>query len=218
MGLKKTFAIAIIAVAIPVVFLAASVHPANGQRAQAQPAAPPAPNAAVPAPMAAPAPESALGAPVNDAPQALAPTDAPEPGTPRIGPIGPRLRSQISRRLRHWLPAVLAPVAPQAPQVRSDGGMSQSHGYSYSFGNDDEDRFVIVSGKSDVLTMSGSTQDARHVEKLKKQIAGDFIWFQRDEKSYIIRDQATIDRARKLWAPQEELGKKQEELGSSRKR
>ena len=48
---------------------------------------------------------------------------------------------------------------------------------------------------------------------LENTIPGDFIWFQRDEKSYVIRDQATIDRAKKLWAPQEELGKKQEELG-----
>ena len=29
---------------------------------------------------------------------------------------------------------------------------------------------MIVSGKSDSFTMSGSGQDARHVEKLKKQI------------------------------------------------
>src|SRR5205823_7645817 len=65
----------------------------------------------------------------------------------------------------------------------------------------------------DGFTMTGSSEDARHVEKLRKQIPGDFIWFQRDEKSYIIRDQATVDRALKLWAPQEELGKKQEELG-----
>jgi len=86
-------------------------------------------------------------------------------------------------------------------------------GFSYHYGFDDEERFVITSGKSDTFTMSGSTQDIRHVEKLKKQIPGDFIWFQRDEKSYIIRDQATIDRARAFWAPQEELGKKQEELG-----
>src|SRR5262249_39676291 len=83
----------------------------------------------------------------------------------------------------------------------------------FSYGYDDEDRFVIVSGKSDSYTMSGSTQDVHHVERLKKQIPGDFIWFQRDEKSYIIRDQATIDRAKAFWAPQEELGKKQEELG-----
>jgi bla regulator protein BlaR1 len=90
---------------------------------------------------------------------------------------------------------------------------SSEHGVSYAYGYDDEQRFVIVTGKSDSLTMSGSTQDAKHVEKLRKTIPGDFIWFQRDEKSYIIRDQATIDRARKLWAPQEELGRKQEELG-----
>jgi len=52
-----------------------------------------------------------------------------------------------------------------------------------------------------------------NVEKLRKNIQGDFIWFERDEKSYVIRDQATIDRAKKLWDPQEKLGKKQEELG-----
>jgi len=93
------------------------------------------------------------------------------------------------------------------------GKHSYGNGFSYAYGFDDEDRFVIVSGKSDNFTMSGSTQDARHVERLKKQIHGDFIWLQRDEKSYIIRDQATIDRARAFWAPQEELGKQQEELG-----
>ncbi len=97
-------------------------------------------------------------------------------------------------------------------------GSGQSHSYgvhhgSYSYGYDDEQRFVIVSGNSDSMTMSGTGDDARHVERLKKQISGDFIWFQRDEKSYVIRDKATVDRARSFWAPQEELGKKQEELG-----
>ena len=77
---------------------------------------------------------------------------------------------------------------------------------------------MIVTGKSDSLTMSGSSEDARHVEKLRKSIAGDFIWFERDEKSYVIRDQATIDRARAFWAPQEELGKKQKPSAKSRKR
>ena len=105
-----------------------------------------------------------------------------------------------------------APVPPLPPQS-AQAERSSGRGYSYAYGFDDEQRFVIVSGKSDSFTMSGSAEDARHAEKLKKQIPGDFIWFQRDEKSYVIRDQATIDRARKLWAPQEEFGKKQEELG-----
>ena len=95
----------------------------------------------------------------------------------------------------------------------SSSGSSHGRGYSYHYGYDDDLRFVIVSGKSDSFTMSGSAMDARHVEKLKKSIQGDFIWFQRDEKSYIIRDQATIDRAKKFWEPEEELGKKQEALG-----
>ncbi len=112
-------------------------------------------------------------------------------------------------------PGSVAPVAPLAPEApASYASQSDDTGYSYSYGYDDDDeRFIIVSGKSDSYTMSGSRQDIRQVERLKKQVAGDFIWFQRDEKSYIIRDQATIDRARAFWAPQEELGKQQEALG-----
>jgi bla regulator protein BlaR1 len=113
-------------------------------------------------------------------------------------------------------PAV--PVTPQSPaahEVRQHhvSGSNHRHGVWYGYGFDDAQRFVIVSGKTEGLTMSGSSEDAHHVEKLKQRIPGDFIWFQRDEKSYIIRDQATVERARQLWAPQEELGRKQEELG-----
>jgi bla regulator protein blaR1 len=74
-------------------------------------------------------------------------------------------------------------------------------------------RFVIVYGGSDSVTMSGSAEDAEHAKALRSKIPGDFIWFERDEKSYIIRDQDTVDRAKKLWEPDKELGKKQEELG-----
>ena len=106
-----------------------------------------------------------------------------------------------------------ASESPTSPSNPAKQTRNHSHGYSYSYGYDDEQRFVIVSGKTDALTMSGTGEDARHVEKLRQQISGDFIWFQSDEKSYIIRDQATVARARQFWAPQEELGKKQEELG-----
>ena len=105
------------------------------------------------------------------------------------------------------------PGAPAAsvPPVSSEEEEHSGFAYANIFGG--EQRFVIVSGKSDEVTMSGTSEDARHVEKLRKRIPGDFIWFERDEKSYIIRDQATVNRARQLWAPQEELGKKQEALG-----
>lgn len=183
MGLKKSVAVAIIAFAVPVVYLAASVRPARSHdgsaaatRAQ-EPAPPPEPNAVPPKP---PAGEASTVVPPN-----LGSKVAP------VVPTGP-------------------PVPDATPVVEAE---PHEHDYSYSYGFDDEERFVIVSGKTDAFTMSGSSQDARHVEKLRKQIPGDFIWFQRDEKSYIIRDQATVERARKLWAPQQELGAKQEELG-----
>jgi beta-lactamase regulating signal transducer with metallopeptidase domain len=137
--------------------------------------------------------------------------------------------------------APLAPWPPAAPQAYSYSyGHGQSNGYGqssdrsvynyssngsssyggtdgnsfYRYSYDNDERWIIVSGKSDSLTMSGDMGDAHHVEKLKKQIAGDFIWFQRGDKSYVIRDQATIDRARKLWTPPGELDKKQEALAA----
>jgi beta-lactamase regulating signal transducer with metallopeptidase domain len=219
MHFKKSIAVAVLTIAVPVVYLAASVHAAKafGQAPPLarQPEAPvgqpsfPAPPAAVPAAMtpseATPPPEPEI-APSAD-------------GLPTIAPDGREARAGVAP-VRSPMPqtAPTVPTVPTVPPVLMKGrhgtsGSSSGHGFSYAYGSDDEQRFVIVSGKSDSFTMSGSSEDAHHVEKLRKQIPGDFIWFQRDEKSYIIRDQATIERARKLWAPQEELGQKQEALG-----
>ena len=189
---KRSAMLAIIAGAIPVVFLAAAAQPADHNQvppkmfsAQQQQTTPPASDSEIPSPSAPAAVPLMPAAPENGISSGGHPPEAP-----------------FSRSA----PAALLSPSPEW-LVQGD------HGLSYAYGYDDEQRFVIVSGKSDGFTMSGSMDDVHHVEKLKKQIAGDFIWFQRDEKSYIIRDQSTIDRARKLWLPQQELGKKQEELG-----
>jgi len=191
-NLKKSVSIAIVALAVPVVYLVAAVRPAGANSgAQVAPPAPPAPRAYAPvAPGLRGAPTAAPISGVPAAPAiAGAPTAVPPP------PAAPMIAGVPT-----------APAwAPQAPVAR--------RGDHYAYGSDDDERFIIVSGKTDSYTMSGSMQDIHHIEKLKKQIPGDFIWFQRDEKSYIIRDQATINRAKAFWAPQEELGKKQEELG-----
>jgi len=198
MGLKKSILVAIICLGVPIVYLAASARPDNGYwRAQDAAAAVRAPSQAEPTPALPPA-ASKVAAPA-------APNSLPAPASPAAGiPSG---------AAPVWAPAAAAPPLPPGDWVYQADGKSHRHRYNYSYGYDDEQRFVIVTGNSDSFTMSGTSEDARHAEKLKKQIPGDFIWFERDEKSYIIRDQATIERARKLWAPQEELGKKQEELG-----
>jgi hypothetical protein len=200
MGLKKSVLIAIVICAVPVVFLAASVRPVAGawEFSNVARSQEPATAASAPARTVPPAP-------------AVAPVGGVTSVAPTAGVAAPAPTGVIT-----GVPT--APAAPDAPFFAGVGQSQESehghnHGYHYAYGFDDEQRFVIVSGKTDTFTMSGSSEDARHVEKLRKQISGDFIWFQRDEKSYLIRDQATIDRARKLWEPQNELGKKQEELG-----
>jgi beta-lactamase regulating signal transducer with metallopeptidase domain len=74
------------------------------------------------------------------------------------------------------------------------------------------DRYVVVSGDAPI-SMSGDSQDVEHATALRAKISGDFIWFQRDEKSYIIRDQATVNRAKEIFKPEQELGQKQQALG-----
>ncbi len=186
MSVKRSLAVAIVALGVPVVYLAASVHAASAD------------------------------SPTLNTVVSQEPTAPPAGGVSAVAPtVGVASRAPVAPIPPKGPTTLLAPAAPVGSAFGQghSSGTGSGKGFSYAFGYDDEERFVIVSGNSNSFTMSGSPQDARHVEKLKKQIPGDFIWFQRDEKSHIIRDQATIDRARKLWAPQEELGKKQEELG-----
>ncbi len=209
---NRSIGIAVVTLALPLLYLAASAHPVRARAAQAQ--------TSTAAPTATPAP-AAEANPQAEPPSATPPADAPDDGVdsgaPTPPPMPPAPRAGVAGGISGPVPiAPIAPVAPMGPvgQVAPVAPEPPSHhGFSYHYGFDDDQRFVIVSGKSDSFTMSGSSEDARHVEKLKKQISGDFIWFQRDEKSYIIRDQATVDRALKLWQPQQELGKKQEALG-----
>ena len=74
------------------------------------------------------------------------------------------------------------------------------------------DRFVIVSDDSPII-MSGDSQDVEHATALRSKINGDFIWFQRDEKSYIIKDQATVNQAEGFFKNEQELGAKEQDLG-----
>jgi beta-lactamase regulating signal transducer with metallopeptidase domain len=260
---RKSIAVIVLVLAIPVVYVAASARPIaaglNSQAAQTAqaPASSPAPtpaNNAKPSPAivpdehVAPAPEIVPDAQVAPAAD-LEITETPEAAPQAEPPMPPAVADGISGGISGGLSAPLAPAAPLAPwppaapraysySYRNSQSNSSSYSsdaspyssapssdvmaydsngksfYRYSYDTDNDERWVIVSGKSDSLTMSGDMGDAHHVEKLKKQIAGDFIWFERGDKSYVIRDQATIDRARKLWAPQSELDKKQEALGA----
>jgi beta-lactamase regulating signal transducer with metallopeptidase domain len=225
MNLKKSVIAGVVALVVPVVYLAASVHPANynvGPRGadftqDQTPPPPPAPKAlpsAMAAPTVAPAPKAPDSSEAVAAPPAAlygAPAIPPAPAVGNVWGVAPR-----APIVGVVAPAALANVPPALGWGQSGSssyGSSYSKGFAYAYGFDDNQRFVIVAGNSDSFTMSGDSEDIAHVKELRKKIQGEFIWFRHDEKSYIIRDQAMIDQARQFWAPQEELGKKQEELG-----
>ena len=109
----------------------------------------------------------------------------------------------------------LPPQEPGAPTPPSEGISNRSpsgdeDNWTFKHSREGMD-FAIVSGKS--VAMNGSEDDRDEVESLRKKINGDFIWFIHNGESYIIRDAATVKAARELYAPMEELGRKQEALG-----
>jgi len=202
MSVKRPAIAVVMAIAIPAIYMTAaaapvahqqSEHAAGGLQGQVS-------SRSVGAPTEAHVSASVRTDPV--VPPAPADSGVSHSGPPPTQPSGPVPPTQA---------APTPPVSP-APQDE-DSGLNHQQGFSYTYGFDDEHRFAIVSGKSDTFMTWGTSEASRHVGRLKKRIPEDFIWFQRDEKSFIIRDQATVDRARKLWEPQQELGKKQAELG-----
>ena len=112
-------------------------------------------------------------------------------------------RSDLSRN------EVQEAVELQLQQFQRDGVFRAGWpGFDRGFGG----RYVIVSGDSPIL-MAGDSEDVEHATSLRNKIEGDYIWFQHDEKSYVIRDQATVQRAKDLFKAEEELHQKQDALG-----
>lgn len=201
-GVKKPIAVGVLLVAMPITFLVAAVRPQGNAPAPAAAPAKPA-VAAKPKPPAAredviisvaPKPPKGLNAP--NAPQAPAMAAPPQPPQP----------PQVAQAPQ----AAKAPKAPKAPK--------EDIRWRY-YDNDDEDgeAHLIVSG--DTFTGSGGPRDVRHAKSLQEKIGGDYIWFRRDDKGYVVRDAATVRQAKELFAPQMtllrqqvELGKKQDEL------
>jgi beta-lactamase regulating signal transducer with metallopeptidase domain len=187
-GLKKSLALGFALVAPPVVFLAAAVHPTIQIQS---PAAPPAAQQGPPPP-SAPLPR-------------VAPVLAVAP-LPRVAPV-PYVQSVV--------PMPPVPELPVLPRVTTSG-------FNYIVDDDDwrsGQTFVIASGKKYIyvgrhnFSFSSSGDGDDEIRWLRSKISGDFIWFERDGKYYVIRDEATIKRALDLFAPMQALEEKQEELG-----
>lgn len=101
-------------------------------------------------------------------------------------------------------------------------GLDRHNFYRFGFG-DDGNSYAYVTGEGEKnVHYSGNQYDGSRaeIEAARKVAHGDFIWFKRDGKSYVIDDPALLaalkpmqDQMDALGQKQGALGKQQEELG-----
>jgi len=61
--------------------------------------------------------------------------------------------------------------------------------------------------------MTGNNVSSEQLEALKGSVQGEFFWFRKDGKEYIVQDAATLARVRQAWAPMEKTGAEMEKHG-----
>jgi hypothetical protein len=205
---------------VPVVLLAASLHPrlmghqielAGYPATRAQQAAPPQP----PAASTLATPTVAPTAPVSPTPAvAPVPRALPTPVVVRLPMLGSALDTKAMKPLP---PPVITtdlvpPALPLVTPVQQEAPPAPSHSHSFSITTDGGDSYAIISKDS---TMSGSFArgNFRELEALREKLNTDFIWFEREGKSYVITDPATVQRAEAAFEVQSMIGEKQGDLG-----
>lgn len=100
-----------------------------------------------------------------------------------------------------------SPPAPPAPPAAADGlpppppppALPRKPAkVSVHYGSN-HDGYALVRKRQDGFTMSGDSDDIDEIRATKHRIDGDFLWFRRDGKAYVLRDEAMLARAEQAW-------------------
>ncbi|WP_426701763.1 M56 family metallopeptidase [Rhodanobacter sp. Col0626] len=115
-----------------------------------------------------------------------------------------------------------APPAPPAPPGLPPPPPPPHHGGSFSANHVDIDTYANARNgfaliDRDAVTISGSENDLRTVDQLRKTNTP-MLWFRRGDKAYLVRDASYIQRAKAIYAPVTALGKQQGTLGGEQGR
>lgn len=118
-----------------------------------------------------------------------------------------------SRRIRHALLLSAAAAACAAPLLGAHAapsdGLQTVRAMHRSEGGEP---YALVRGGSN-LNMSGDNVNSSDIEAIKRSVQGEFFWFRKDGKEYIVQDAATLARVRQAWAPMEKTGAEMEKHG-----
>ncbi|MBA3486276.1 MAG: hypothetical protein H0T88_03640 [Lysobacter sp.] len=72
--------------------------------------------------------------------------------------------------------------------------------------------YALVRSDHDGYAMSGDDGDRDDIRAARRAVGGDFLWFRRDGKAWVLRDAETLARARTVWAGTEALGERMQEI------
>jgi hypothetical protein len=166
----------------------------------------------VPAPSTAPvAPtqESVPASPSNVAP--VAPV-APEPPEPMVSD---QPGDTVIVGKDHSLTVSNSQSNSNIDVARGSSYSAKGHGYSYSYDSNGNSYAVIKGDGKQHVQFSGDWGNGTRarLDKARRMAHGDFLWFTRDDKAYILEDQATVAKIEEMYKPMEELSRQQEELG-----
>ena len=179
------------------------------------PAKPDAPTAGLSTPSAPANPSDAVPAAPPASPAGISAVPVP-PGVPT--PANPE--DAISTPPLPPPPAAIGDGIKAGQSTTTEHGSvshnSNSHhgGYHYSYSSNG-DSYAIIRGDGDNVQFSGNWIDGRRgdLDKARKQAHGDFLWFNREGKSYFVDDPAIVNQIEDMYKPMEQLGKQQEGLG-----
>ena len=201
---------------------------------QAPPATVPAPDPA-PAPQAAPQPTAAPDQAPATTPAPAAPSRPGIPGAPDgtadIAPLPPSppgvdetmilATPSQDGDIRIVIPKgkylarnaqAMAMMKSRMDQFKTLNGRAFIGNGFFNDGN--SYAYVTGEGEKNVHAYGGWFDKSREeIEKARKVAHGDFLWFERDGKSYVIDDPALLASLKPMQEQMDTLGKQQEELG-----
>jgi beta-lactamase regulating signal transducer with metallopeptidase domain/predicted nucleic acid-binding Zn-ribbon protein len=128
-----------------------------------------------------------------------APAIAPVPAvaTPAIAPV----------------PAVsVTPVVAAAPAIAATAAAA-----AITADDGRHEPYAMVRGDREGMMLSGNVDDVAEVKRMRQHVHGDFLWFRRGGKAYVVQDPATLASARRAWNRADELGARMEALSEQMK-
>ncbi|MFC5477998.1 hypothetical protein [Massilia suwonensis] len=119
-----------------------------------------------------------------------------------------------SRRIRHALLLSAAAAACAAPllAVHAEPTPNGLHKVRNIHRLESGEPYALVRADSR-MSMTGNNVSSEQLEALKGSVQGEFFWFRKDGKEYIVQDAATLARVRQAWAPMEKTGAEMEKHG-----